>query len=266
MSKIQSFDGTSIHFKDWGEGRPIVFCHGNNLNSDFWQHQMVPLSHKGFRCIAYDRRGHGKSDPAASGYDYRSLARDLDAVLKALSLTDVTLVGHSTGGCDIASYLSQFGSARIARVVLVGTATPWILQGADNPDGVPLDVFEKWEADLIADQPKYYRDNAGPFFGDRASVDMIEHVLRMAQSTTLMAAVETLRSQRTVDLREDMAAFTMPTLMIHGRNDVMPEAPTVLATHRAIPHSRLVWYDDAHHGLPITHFERFNDDLAAFCR
>lgn len=266
MAMLQSFDGTTIHYKDWGSGPALLFCHGNNVNSDFWQHQMVPLVARGFRCVAFDRRGHGRSEPAGTGYDFGTLGKDLAAVLETLDLSHCTLIGHSTGACDIAFYLHAAGASRVSRVVLTGPATPFLRRTDDNPHGIPSDVFDQWERDLISDQPRYYREAADAFFGENVSKDMVDYVLGMAMHSTLLGAVETLRSMRAFDLRPQMSAFTVPTLIVQGTNDAGPPEATVLATHRAIAQSRLVWFEGAHHALPITHFERFNEEIAAFCR
>jgi non-heme chloroperoxidase len=234
---MQRAGGVELYFKDWGAGRPALFCHGNNLNSDCWENQLLELRAGGYRAIAYDRRGHGRSSEP---------------------------VTHSTGAGDLARYLSKYGSQRVARTVLVAPATPCIARSDDNPNGIPQSEFDGWIAEMCEDRPKYYTRLAPAFFGPSASAEMTDRTIRMALTSSLLAATALVAAQATTDFRGDMAAFTMPTLIIQGSHDAAPLELTAYATHAAIPHSTVKIYDGAYHGLPITHYKDFNRDLLGF--
>ncbi len=267
MPFIETRDGTSLFYNDWGRGRPIVFLHGWTLNSDIWEYQMAPLVDRGVRVIAYDRRGHGRSSQPANGYDFDTLAEDLGTVLERLTLRDVTLVGHSMGAGEIARYLSSFGADRIAGAVLVAPVTPFILKTDDNPDGVEGAMFDAIVAALGADRPRFLSDGAPAFFGgaDKVSPELLRWGVDIALRASARAAIECVRSYSRTDFRGDMPAFTVPTLILHGDADASaPLELTARKTAAAIRGSQLTVYAGAPHALFLTEKERFNRDLLAF--
>ncbi|HZS08145.1 MAG TPA: alpha/beta hydrolase [Blastocatellia bacterium] len=264
---IVTRDHTSLFYKDWGTGKPVVFVHSWALNSDMWQYQMIHLAGQGLRCIAYDSRGHGRSSDPGRGYDYDTLADDLAAVIEQLNLREVTLVGHSMGGGEIIRYLSRHGSGRIARTVLAAPSLPYILKSADNPEGVDRSVFERLRAAWSRDFPKWLADNARPFFVPETSPEMVQWGVRMCLQASLKALIDCNRADTETDFRAELPKITVPTLVIHGDADVSaPLELTGRKTARLIPGSQLKVYERAPHGLMFTHLDRFNRDLLAFIR
>ena len=264
---IETRDRASLFYKDWGAGKPVVFVHGWALHSDMWQYQMIHLAGQGLRCIAYDRRGHGRSSDPGRGYDYDTLADDLAALLNRLNLREVTLVGHSMGGGEIVRYLTRHGNSRIARIVLLAPGTPFLLKTADNPDGVNQQVFEFLRAAWSRDFPKWLADNARPFFTPETSPQMIEWGIGMCLQTSLKAVMDCNRAVTETDFRAELRKITVPTLIIHGNTDQShPLALTGKKTAQLIPGSQLKVYEGAPHGLFITHLDRLNRDLLAFLK
>lgn len=264
---IETRDRTRLFYRNWGKGKPVVFISGWALNSDAWQYQMIHLAEQGLRCIAYDRRGHGRSSDPGQGYDYDTLADDLATLLNELDLREVTLVGHSMGGGEIVRYLSRHGAARIARAVLLAPVTPFLLKTADNPEGVDKRVFEQLRAAWGKDFPKWLADNARPFFVPETSPELIQWGINLSLQCSLKAAVDCNRAATETDFRAELAKITMPTLIIHGTAD--KSAPLELTgrkTARLLPGSQLKVYEGAPHGLFITHLERVNRDLLAFIK
>jgi non-heme chloroperoxidase len=273
MPFIETNDHTSLHYRDWGTGLPVVFLSSWAVSSPMWESQMLPLSKRGLRCIAYDRRGHGRSDDPGRGYDFDTLADDLAKVLTHLDLRKVTLVGHSMGCAEIARYLSRHGTSRIARTILISTMTPFLLQTPENPEGAPRSIVEANVTALLADRPRYFASAVIKLFGlgsrspapDLVSPEWIHHWLQLTAECSIKAALECLHAFCETDLRPDMRAFTVPTLLIHGDNDQStPLEMCGRRTAQAIPHSQLKVYEGAAHGLFQTHKERVNDDLLAF--
>jgi non-heme chloroperoxidase len=264
---IETRDRTRLFYRNWGKGKPVVFISGWALNSDAWQYQMIHLAEQGLRCIAYDRRGHGRSSDPGQGYDYDTLADDLAALLNELDLREVTLVGHSMGGGEIVRYLSRHGAARIARAVLLAPITPFLLKTADNPEGVDKRVFEQLRAAWSKDFPKWLADNARPFFVPETSPELLQWGINLSLQCSLKAAFDCNRAATETDFRAELAKITVPTLIIHGTAD--KSAPLELTgrkTARLIPGSQLKVYEGAPHGLFITHLERVNRDLLAFIK
>ncbi|MGH2589034.1 MAG: alpha/beta fold hydrolase, partial [Dehalococcoidia bacterium] len=258
-------DHTSLFYKIWGAGNPVVFVHSWALNADMWQYQMVHLAGLGVRCITYDQRGHGRSDQPGGGYDFDTLADDLAAVIDHLDLHEVTLIGHSMGGGEIVRYLSRHGAGRIARLALIAPTTPFLLKTADNPDGVDKSLFEHARAAWRRDFPKWLMDNARPFVVPETSPEMVHWVAGLMQQCSLKAAIDLNHAVTETDFRAEMPAITVPTLIIHGDADV--SAPLDLTGRRSahlIPDSRLTVYEGAPHGLMFTHIDHLNDDLRAF--
>jgi non-heme chloroperoxidase len=267
-SFIETGDRTSLFCRDWGTGKPVLFVHSWAVNADLWQYQMIHLIDQGLRCVAYDRRGHGRSSDPGRGYTCDRLADDLAGVIEQLELREVTLVGHSLGCGEIVRYLSRHGAGRIARAVLVSPTLPFVLKTADNPDGV-LDrsVVDKLRAKLTTDYPQWLADNARPFFVPETSPEMIEWVVRMCLQTSLKAILDCNRVGLETDYRSELPKITVPTLIIHGDKDVSaPLERTGRKTAQLIPRSRLVVYEGAPHGLMFTHMDQLNADLVSFTR
>ncbi|MBB4965441.1 non-heme chloroperoxidase [Saccharothrix violaceirubra] len=266
-------DGARIFYKDWGEGRPVVLSHGWPLNADSWEAQQLFLAHNGFRAIAHDRRGHGRSDQTWHGNAMDTYADDLAALVDALDLREVTLVGFSTGGGEVARYVGRHGTSRVAQVVLVSAVPPFMLRTDDNPDGVPGEVFDDLRAGSLADRSQLYRDLAdGPFFGnDRPGAAVSQGIRDAFWRQGLEAghhnAYECVAAFSATDFRADLDAFDVPTLVIHGDDDqVVPIDVGGRASAARIAHAELIVYPDAPHGITDTHKQRLSDDLLAFLR
>lgn len=255
-------DGTTLFVREWGRGKPMVFLHSWALESLMWRHQFVELGAKGIRCVAFDRRGHGRSDAPASGYDLDTLADDVAAVLSALDLRGVTLVGHSMGGGEVVRYLARHGSARIAKVALISSSTPFLTKTPDNPYGAPPEYFAALRAEWAADFPKWIEENKRPFFLPDTSPATMDWMVRMMASAYLPAALACNEAFAATDLRKDLATIDRPTIVIHGDKDVSaPLEITGRRTALGIPGATLKIYEGAPHGLFITHASRLNADL-----
>ena len=224
MSTITTKDGTQIYYKDWGKGPVVTFSHGWPLNSDAWDGQMFFLVKNGYRCVAVDRRGHGRSSQPSTGNDMDGYADDLAAVIKALDLRDATLVGHSTGGGEVARYIGRHGTKRVARAVLVAAVAPLMLKTAANPEGLPMEVFDKLRSDLTKNPSQFYRDTAIPFYGaNRAGANVPQATLDQfwlwSMQAGLLNAYESIKAFSETDLTEDLKKFDVPTLVLHGEDD-----------------------------------------------
>jgi pimeloyl-ACP methyl ester carboxylesterase len=275
MPYFESHDGARLYVADWGnataDNEPTaVFVSSAMLSSAMWQYQMVRLVERGVRCVAYDRRGHGRSDDPGRGYDYDSLADDLAALLAQLDLHDVTLISHSMGSGEIVRYLSRHGSQRVTRIVLVSPTTPFVQRTADNPDGVDPRAIEAVRSAMRTDFPNWLVTNAPPFIGEglpgcAASPALVQWIIADMQRASLEAVLDTNRSMAETDFRAEMRAISVPTLVIHGDHDV--SCPIDLTGRRSAalaPNSRLEVYENAAHGLVFTHQERLAADLLAF--
>ncbi len=275
MGYIQTDDGVRLFYRDWGnrEGaRPILFVSSWSLTSDAWAYQMAPLSEQGCRCIAFDRRGHGRSDESPTGYGFDRLADDIAALMEALDLRGVTLVGHSMATGEIVRCLTrhgsgQPGSGRVAGVVMVGTITPLMARTGDNPDGVDPAMFETFRSEqLLRDFPKWLGDNIDPFVNEETSVEMKGWVTGMALQSSLNALLECHRAITSADFREELPAIAVPTLVVHGERDVTTPLALAERTVALMPNAALSFYEGAPHGLFLTHRDRFNAELLAFAR
>jgi pimeloyl-ACP methyl ester carboxylesterase len=266
---IETGDGIRLFYKDWGQGPPVLFCHGGILGADMWEYQMTALAGRGLRCIAHDRRGCARSTQPGRGYDFDTFADDVAALLEQLDLGGVTLVGHSMGCGEVARYLSRHGGRRVARAVLVSTTTPFLLKTPDNPGGIDRVVFDQMVAAAMLDRPRFTTLAAAPFFGVglpnvSVSAEIVQWGIGLALQACPVATIETIRAFSETDFRSDMRAFTMPTLVIHGRADQgAPIALTAEPTAKLIRGARLEVYDSAH-GLFITEKDRLNRDLLDF--
>lgn len=263
---IHTDDGVALFYRDWGHGNPVVFLSSWSLNSDSWAYQMLALAEHGHRCVAYDRRGHGRSSAPGTGFDFDRLADDLATLLDTLDLRGVTLVGHSMSCGEIIRYLSRHGSSRVSRTVLVGTVTPMLARADDNPDGVGPAVFEAFRSEwLVRDFPKWLEDNIRPFMTADSSTDMMAWVKSMALQASMKALLDCHRATTSTDFRRELLEISVPTLLVHGDLDVSsPLAITGRKTAALMPHATLTVYEGAPHGLFLTHMDRFNRDLLAF--
>jgi pimeloyl-ACP methyl ester carboxylesterase len=272
MPYLTTTDGTDLFFRDWGAGDPVVFVHGWGLSSDMWEYQMPALADEGLRCVAYDRRGCGRSDQPGDGYDFDTLADDLAALIDHLDLRDVTLVSHSMGSGEVARYLSRHGTGRIARVALVSPTLPYLRRDETNPEGVDPAAFEQVVAALRADRPGYLAA-LGPAAlgtglpGVEVSDALADWALGLFLPSSPKASIDTVRTHTETDMRGDMASFTVPTLIVHGDRDAL--VPIEVSGRRAaemIPGCTLVVYENASHWPFVTHRERLNEQLLAFAR
>lgn len=263
---VLAHDGTPLFVRSWGQGAPLVFLSGWTLHSNMWAYQMAPLSAAGFRCIAIDRRGHGRSGDSGGGYDFDVLADDLEAVLSKLALTEVTLIGHSFAAGELVRYLSRHSAARIAKLLfLAPAATPFLTKTADNPYGVDAAFFEASRAQFSRSFPDWAEANAEPYFTPETSRAVKDWTLGMMLQTSLQAAIALNRIQVSTDFRPELAWIDRPTLVIHGDRDASaPLELTGRPTAALIPGAELIVYEGAPHGLYFTHQERLNRDIAAF--
>ncbi|NHZ93215.1 alpha/beta fold hydrolase [Massilia sp. CCM 8733] len=263
---IRTNDGVDLFYRDWGSGAPVLFVGGWSLPSDAWNYQMMALSRQGLRCIAFDRRGHGRSSDPGRGYDFDTLAGDVAAVIGTLDLRGVTLVAHSMGCNEVVRYLGRHGSARVARLVLMGPMTPMIMRADDNPEGIDGALFEAFrEQQLDRDFPRWIDENALPFLTPDASAGMIRWLRQMALACSHKALHDCHVAVQHADMRADLAQVDVPALIIAGALDVSaPLALTARRTASMIAGARLTVYDDAAHGMFVTHAERVNADLMAF--
>jgi non-heme chloroperoxidase len=269
-SIVETRDGTRLFYQDWGTGKPLVFVHGWGLGAAMWEYQTIALADRGLRCIAYDKRGCGRSERPSFGYDFDTFADDLAALIEQLDLEDVILVGFSAGGGDVARYLSRHGADRVAKTILINTITPFILKTDDNPDAIDRSVFDAMIKALEFDRPQYMTASAPSFFGlglptVTISPELMQWGIDLALQASPKATIEMVRAFYMTDFRSDLGAFTMPTLIVHGDKDLNhPLSITGQKTAQAIPSSQFEIYEGAAHGLFVTHKEQLNRDLLAF--
>ena len=270
--RITTEDGTQIYYKDWGEGQPVVFSHGWPLSGDAWENQMIFLAQNGYRTIAHDRRGHGRSDQPSGGNDLDTYADDLARLFEDLDLHDAVMVGHSTGGGEVTRYIGRHGTSRVAKAVLVSAIPPLMLKPEANPDGLPIDVFDELRAGLTADPSQFYRDLAYPFFGANRPGSAVSQGARDAfwfqsEQAGLKNAYECIKAFSETDLTEDLKRFDVPTLIINGDDDqIVPIVASALRSSKIIEDAILKVYEGGPHGLSVTHKDRLNDDLLTFIR
>jgi non-heme chloroperoxidase len=270
MSYITTKDGTQIYYKDWGTGPAVTFSHGWPLNADMWDGQMLFLAQNGFRVVAHDRRGHGRSSQASSGNDMNGYADDLAAVIEALDLKDVTLVGHSTGGGEVARYIGRYGTSRVAKAVLIAAVPPLMLRTRSNPDGLPMELFDTFRANLAQDRSQAYRDFAAPFYGanrpdSKVSQGLLDQFWMWSMQAGLKNAYESIKAFSETDFTEDLKKFDVPTLVLHGEDDqVVPVKNSGKKTAQLVKGAKEIYYAGAPHGITATHQDQINADLLAF--
>ena len=270
MPYFKSFDGTELYYEEAGTGRPLVLIHGWPLSSRMWEYQLVELSQQGIRCIAYDRRGFGHSDHTPGGYNYDTLADDLKALLDTLDLKDVTLVGFSMGGGEVARYMGRHDGARVAKVAFISSVTPYLLKTTGNVTGVDATVFEKMMDGLKADRPAFLTDFLSSFFNvgilaSPVSNPMLAATCEDAMRASAIGTLECVRAFAETDFRDDLAKIKVPTLIIHGDDDkTVPIEASGTETARLLPDAQYKVYSGAPHGLHFTDKKQLNADLAAF--
>ena len=272
MSIVTSNDGTEIFYKDWGMGQPVVMSHGWPLNADAWDDQLFFLASNGFRAVAHDRRGHGRSSQSWTGNDMDTYADDLANVIETLDLRDVVLVGHSTGGGEVTRYIGRHGTSRVAKAVLLGAIPPVMLKSEANPEGLPVDAFDAIRAGVAADRSQFYKDLSAPFYGANRPGSTVSQGVRdafwlMSMQVGLKAAYDCVKVFSETDFTEDLKKFDIPTLIAHGDDDqIVPIADAAYKSAKLVKNSTLKVYPGAPHGLSMTHKDEFNADLLAFIK
>ncbi|MCY1056526.1 alpha/beta hydrolase [Nannocystis sp. SCPEA4] len=270
MATITVTDGTQIYYKDWGTGRPVVFSHGWPLTGDAWEDQMVFLAARGYRCIAHDRRGHGRSSQPYDGNEMNTYADDLAQLIEHLDLRQATLVGHSTGGGEVTRYVGRHGTSRVAQLVLVGAVPPLMLKTEANPGGLPIDVFDGIRAAVTADRSQFFKDLPTPFYGanrpgGKLSDGLRDSFWRQGMQAGLKSALDCIKAFSETDFTEDLKKVDVPTLFIHGDDDqIVPIGASAHAASKLVQGSQLKVYAGGDHGLPATAKDRINADLLAF--
>jgi len=270
MSVITAKDGAQIYFKDCGKGQPVVFSHGWPLSADAWEDQMMFFASQGYRCIAHDRRGHGRSSQTWDGHDMDTYADDLAALVRTLDLTDVILVGHSIGGGEIARYIGRHGTKRVAKVVLIATVTPRMLKTRRNPGGVPVRVFDQLRANLLADRSQFLEDLSVPFYGgNRLGSKLSERVRDLfwlqGMQASIQATHDGIEAFSETDFTRDLETVDVPTLIMHGQDDqIVPIDASALSSGKLIRGSMLMIYPGLSHGMCTINKDQINLDMLAF--
>jgi non-heme chloroperoxidase len=270
MPTITTKDGTEIYYKDWGKGQPIVFSHGWPLSADAWEDQMIFLAARGYRCIAHDRRGHGRSGQPWDGNDMDTYADDLAELVTTLDLRGAIHIGHSTGGGEVTRYIGRYGTGRVAKAVLISAVPPLMLKTDKNPAGLPIEVFDQLRAAVLHDRAQFFKDLGLPFYGFNRPGAKISEGLRDSFWLQGMlcghkAAVDCIKAFSETDLTEDLKRFDVPTLILHGDDDqIVPIVASALLSSKIVKGSTLKIYSGAPHGMPSTLKDRVNEELLAF--
>ena len=270
MSTIKVKDGTEIYYKDWGTGSPVVFSHGWPLDADAWDAQMLFLGQKGYRVIAHDRRGHGRSSQPWNGNEMNTYADDMAALIEALDLRDATVVGHSTGGGEVARYLGRHGTGRVSKAVLIGAVPPLMLQTPKNPGGLPMSTFDELRAGVVADRSQFFKDLSMPFYGynkpgAKVSEGVRESFWMQGMLSSVQAAYDCIKAFSETDFTEDLKKIDVPTLILHGDADqIVPIGAAAMLSSKLVKHSTLKVYPGAPHGMCTTLADQINTDLLAF--
>jgi non-heme chloroperoxidase len=271
-STITTKDGTEIYYKDWGKGPVVTFSHGWPLSSDAWDGQMLFLVHNGFRVVAHDRRGHGRSSQVSSGNDMDGYADDLAAVIEALDLKDASLVGHSTGGGEVVRYIGRHGTKRVTKVVLIAAVPPIMLKSAANPEGLPMEVFDTLRSSITKDRSQFYKDLATQFYGAnrpgaKVSQGILDQFWLWSMQAGLKNAYESIKAFSETDFTEDLKKLDVPTLVMHGEDDqIVPVKDSAKKSARLIKGAKEIYYPGAPHGLTATLQDQVNADLLAFLK
>jgi non-heme chloroperoxidase len=272
MPIITTKDKTQIYYKDWGSGQPVVFSHGWPLTSDAWEDQMMFLARHGYRCIAHDRRGHGRSGQPWNGNDMDNYADDLSELIEGLDLKKAMLVGHSTGGGEVARYIGRHGTARVAKAVLIGAVPPIMVKTAANPGGLPMEAFDGIRAGVQGDRSQFFKDLSNSFYGANRPGAKVSQGLRdsfwmQGMQASLIGAYDCIKAFSETDFTEDLKKFNVPTLIIHGDDDqIVPIGDSAMLSSKIIKGARLKIYPGAPHGLCSTLKDKVNEDLLAFIK
>lgn len=272
MSNFKTKDGVSIYYKDWGSGQPVVFSHGWPLCADAWDAQMVFLGERGYRVIAHDRRGHGRSDQTWNGNDMDTYADDLAVLFETLDLKDAVMVGHSTGGGEVARYIGRHGTSRVAKAVLLGAVPPLMLKTPANPGGLPMEVFDGIRAGVLKDRSQFFMDLTIPFYGYNRDGAKVSQGVRdsfwlQGMQAGFKPVLDCIRQFSETDFTEDLKKFDVPTLFVHGDDDqIVPIGAAAMLAVKLVKGATLTVYPGAPHGLAVTHQDEFNADLLAFIK